>query len=282
MRYMYFGTRNKMRWVKVDSPGRAQETGSHSERLDLLSGGVAVRESTGSHQEYALTWNTMTAEQARSVTEYAHGIYGDLIYFVDPVAADQNVLNPAWSAPGITAKDGVPLAGDKRPKIAPNGDTSRDYPMDMARYDLAATDARRTFYIPIPPGFVAHVGAHGDPGSTLGLSVQPVARGITVGAPTALPVLSTSTTTRFSADFTPSGESSGIEISIEGGAGYCSLAGIMVQILPVGAPATTGGFILGQGSSGCRFQGKPRAVPYSTHHDRYGLSVQLVEVEDWL
>ena len=282
MRFMYFGTRNKMRWVKVDSPGRTQEAGSHSESMGFLSGGIAVRESTGSHQEFTLTWNRMTAEQARNVTVYAHGIYGDLIYFVDPVSADQNALNPAWSAPGITAKDGAPLAGDKRPKVAPNPDLTLDYPMEMARYDLTAADNRRTFYIPIPPGFSAHVGAHGDVASTLGVAVQPVSAGSPVGAPTTLPVLATSDDTRFSAAFNPAGGSSGIEISIEAGAGYCTLAGLMVQILPAGQSADSGGFILGQGSSGCNFIGKPRAVPYSLYHDSYGLSVRLVETEDSL
>lgn len=282
MRFMYFGTRNKMRWVKVDAPGRVQETLGHSESLPYLNGGVAMRESAGSHQEYTLTWNSMTAEQARNVTEYAHGIYGDLIYFVDPVAAEQNVLNPAWSAPGVTAKDGVPLAGDKRPRVVRNLDLSRDYPMEMARYDLGAGDTRRKFYIPIPPGYTAHVGAHGDADSTIGLSIQQIAAGTPVGSPSELPILPTSTTQRFNGAFTAPGASSGIEVSIAPGAGFCSLAGVMAQILPNGRTPGFGGFILGQGASGARFQGKPRATPYSTYHDRYGLSVKLVEVEEWL
>lgn len=313
MRYMYFGTKRKMRWVKVDAPGRAQSSNGFSERLDFTNGGTAIRESTGSHQEYTLTWNSMTREQARQVTDYAHGIYGsDFIYFVDPIAADQNLLNPAWSAPGITAKDGIPLAGNKRPKIVYNPDLSLDYPYEMARYDLRATDRSRSFYVPIPPGMTAVIGAHGDNASTLGVKVQPTTAGIASGAATIVDVTSVASFERFSYAFASTGDQSGIEISLQTGNGFITLAGMMVQVVPSGfipqgdsangdgygiagygltpygglgtgsGMPSVGGFILGQGASGCKFEGKPRPTPYhlTDRHDRVGLSVKLVEVED--
>lgn len=307
MRSMYFGTKRKMRWVKVDAPGRAQTTNGFSERLDFTNGGVAIRESVNGHQEYTLTWNSMTREQARQVTDYAYGIYGsDPIYFVDPIAADQNLLNPAWSAPGITAKDGVPLAGNKRPKIVYNSDMSLDYPYEMARYDLKSADKSRSFYIPIPPGHTAVIGVHGDILSTLGVKVQPTMAGIVSGAATIVPVSPVSTRERFSHAFASAGEQSGIEISLQVGNGYSAIAGMMVQVLPSGIVPTDGvgygiggygedpygggvaipslgGFILGQGASGCTFEGKPRAVPYhlTNRHDRVGLAIKLTETEDW-
>ena len=307
MRFMYFGTKRLMRWVKVDAPGRAQGTAGYSERLDYLNGGVGLRESVNAHQEFTLTWNSMTRDQARAVTDFAYGIYGSgPIYFVDPVSADQNILNPAWSAPGLTAKDAVPLAGRKRPKLVANPDLSRGYPIDMARYDLTAADPRRSFYIPIPPGFTALIGAHGDTASTLDVSVQRTTGGQVTGSHTAVPMQTTGDKARFSSAYVSTGDQSGIEISIGAGDGFISLAGLMVQVMPNGTfplslgegfgdgpfgndafggadiVGTLGDFILGQGASGCQFEGKPQMTPYSLAHDRVGLSVKLTEIEDWL
>lgn len=284
MRFMYFGTKRKMRWVKVHSPGSGYAAGGNSERLDFLNGGVAIRESDNGHMEYTLTWNSMSEDEARVVTDYAYGLAGSrLIHFVDPFAAKQNVLNKAWSAPGITAKDGVPLAGRARPQLVENYDDSRDYPVEMARYTLTASDASRSFYVPVPPGHVAWVGAHGDPASTLGVVAQPTTKGMTTGAPTLIPVDTVNTEERFSHSFAAASDQSGLEISLQTGtAGVITLAGLMVQVLPAGETPLPGDFISGQGASGCRFEGKAQAVPYNIRKGRVGLSVKLVEVEDWL
>lgn len=284
MRYMYFGTKRKMRWVKVHSPSSSYAMGGASERVDFQNGGVAIRESVNGHMEYTLTWNSMTSEESRAVTDHAYGLSGSgSIHFVDPVASTQNVLNKAWSAPGITAKDGIPLAGNRRPQLLRNLDDRYDYPVEMARYDLATGDASRSFYVPVPPGFVAWVGVHGDATSTLGVSVQSTSKGTPVGVPSVIPVTSVGIPDRFSHQFAASAEQSGIEIRIQTDiSGFISLAGLMVQVLPVGMAPASGGFISGQGASGCQFEGKVQAVPYSTYHDRYGLSVKLVETEDWI
>lgn len=305
LRYMYFGTKRKMRWVKIDAPGRSQEMSGFSDRLDYSNGGVSLRESTNAHQEFTLSWNSMTREQARAVTDYAYGIYGSgEIYFVDPVSADQNVLNVAWSAPAITAKDGVPLAGKIRPTLVQNSNLQYDYPAEMARYNLTEDDTSRSFYVPIPPGFTAVVGVHGDEASTLGVKVQPMQAGISSGAASIIYPIGTNTRQRFTNGFPSTEEQSGIQISLEIGNGYISLAGLMVQVLPtavtpesvtygeggygedgfggIDSDYGSGPFILGQGASGCRFEGKPTVTPYSIYHDRVGLSAKLVEVEDWL
>ena len=314
MRYMYFGTKRKMRWVKTDAPGRDQSTNGYSDRLDYLNGGVATRRSTSGHQEYSLTWNVMTREEARAITDYAHGIYGDgYIYFVDPAAADQNILNPAWSAPGIGAKDGVPLAGLVRPKRINNPDLSWDFPVNMARYDLTSTDPRRTFYIPMPPDSAVIIGAHGDAASTLGIQVQPMVAGVNVGPPEVMSIAGVNTDQRFTHIFVPGADQGGLEISVEPGTGFATLAGIMAQVVPIGlipSPAPgpgygldgygvgpyggiipgpaiplflNGGFILGQGTSGCSFDGIPRATPYrlAARTERVGLTVKLIEEEDY-
>lgn len=283
MRQMYFGTKKRMRWVKMFAPRPGYSMVGSSERMDFSNGGAGLRNSVNGHMEYQLTWNTMTGEEARQVTDYAYGLYGsDSIYFVDPAAAHQNVLNKAWSAPGLTAKDGVPLAGRKRPRLVQNLDLSRDCPADMARYDLTATDERRSFYVPIPPGYVAWVSVRGDSDSTLGLTVQPTVGDVNAGAPTLLPVEPTSSTGA-PTSFAGSGGQSGISLSIEGSKeGFITLGALMVQILHEGETANHARWISGQGASGCEFEGRVHPVPSALHFDRYSLSVKLVETEDWL
>ncbi|WP_217182692.1 hypothetical protein [Streptomyces sp. AC495_CC817] len=282
MRMMWFGTKRFSRWIKVHSPGSGYVMGSYSESLAFLNGLTALRSSTNGHMEYAPTWSRLTQEGAEQISNFASGLYGDgPFYLVDPVAMKRNALNMAWSAPGIATKDGVPIAGNSRPELVSNPDQSREYPADMAKYTLTATDTSRSFYLPIPPGFVAHIGAHGDPASTLRLRVQPTVGGVAAGAATNVPVLSVSTSTRFNHTVS-GGNQTGIEISIQTGtAGFITLAGIMVQLHPaLTPPAGAGNFIAGQGSTGLSFDGLPRSTPYSLAHDAFGLSVKLVETED--
>lgn len=282
MRTMWFGTKQYSRWIKVHSPGSAYVRAGYSDRLDFLNGLTKLRSSTNGHMEYQLTWNRMTADEANVVTDFADGLYGDgPHYLCDPVAMQQNVLNKMWSAPGITAKDGIPIAGSTRPAIVSNLDQSQGYPVDMAKYTLTATDASRSFYVPIPPGFTALIGAHGDTASTLKVQVQPTVKGIASGAATLVSILGVNSAARFSNQFI-GGDQTGIEISVQTGtAGFITLAGMMVWLVPntyTGDP--TGPFISGQGSNGLSFEGRVQPTPYSIAHNSYGLSVKLVETED--
>lgn len=287
-RVMWFGTKQFSRWVKVATPGPSYVQRRMSDRLDYANGGVGVRQSFGSGAERSLTWNVLTPEQASDITDYAYGVYGpSLVYWVDPVVAERNMLNPSWSAPGLALKDAIPLAGRERPIPVVNSDMSLGYPYDMARYVVTASTEVRKFYIPIPPGKVAWVGAHGDPGSTLGLSVQPVTAGAPAGAPSIVPVTSTGSKQRVTRQFSPTGEQSGIEISIQRAAGYVTLAGVIVQVLPAGVAPQEGGFILGEGTSGCTIT-EPQVSPQRVDADRngarsrVGLSVKMIETEEWL
>lgn len=215
LRKMWFGTKQFSRWIKVQSPGSAPALMGSSERLDFGNGGVALRESINGHMEYALTWNRVTAREAREITDFASGLFGDGPYYLsEPSSTGQNVLNKAWSAPGLTAKDGIPLAGDARPEIVQNLDQSQGYPFEMAKYLVGAADPVRKFYLPVPPGHVAWVGAHGDTASTLALVAQPTVRGISAGPSTSIPVAGVNTPVRFTHGFPASGEQSGIELSL--------------------------------------------------------------------
>lgn len=225
LRKMWFGTKQFSRWIKVQSPDSTPGMVGSSERLDFGNGGVAIRESVNGHMEYAFTWNRLTQREAREITDFAYGLYGsDLLYVSEPSAIRQNVLNKGWSAPGLTAKDGIPLAGDARPEIVKNFDQSQDYPVDMAKYQITGATARRSFYVPIPPGHTAWVGAHGDASSTSGISVQPTVRGVASGAPSTLPVLGVNTPQRFNGSFSAGADQAGIELSLQAAGAVTNLA----------------------------------------------------------
>lgn len=282
MRKMWFGTREYSRWIKVHSPGSEPSMSGSSDRIDFANGGVGLRQSANAHHEYALTWNRLSAKEVREITDFAYGVYGDgHLYLSDPGVMDKNVLNRAWSIPALSASDGIPLAGKKRPEIIKNNFWSRAYPINMAKYQLTAADPRRSFYVPVPPGYTAWVGAHGDTASTLRMSVVRTVNGMIASTPTAIPVTSNDSATRVSHSFAASQAHSGIELSIGAGAGFITLSGIIVQVLPTGVTPQPGDFISGQGSSGLEIEGKPQVSPYSYFHDSYGVSMRLVETEDW-
>lgn len=282
MRTMWFGTKQYSRWIKVHSPNSGYVQGSYSDRLDYLNGLTSVRTSFNGHMEYVPTWNRLTQDEAMLIADFKSGIFGNgPFYLVEPSAMQTNVLNKAWSAPGLAAKDAVPIAGSVRPELVSNPDQSQGYPVDMAKYTLSASDASRSFYVPIPPGFIALIGAHGDTASTLKVRVQPTVKGVASGSATLVSVLGVNTAARFSNQFI-GGDQTGIEISLQtGAAGFITLAGMMVWLVPTTfAGNALGTFISGQGSSGLQFEGGVQPVPYSLAHDSFGLSIKLVETED--
>lgn len=279
---MYFGNRKLMRWVKAPAPGAGFTTAGYTGRMEYLNGGVGLRESTNAHQEYTLAWDSASREDIRLITDYAYGMYGDdLIVWLDPLSMSSNVLSKSWSMPAIGAKDGVPLAGTERPELVLNENLSLGYPSEMARYTVNSSDALRKTHIPIPEGYTAWVGAHGV-GANAGLLVQPTSSGVDAGSPTLVPVVSTSSTQRFSNSFR-GGSGVGIDISLPPGV-TVTLAGLMVQVLPNSVTPERGGFISGEGHSGCRFDGKPSRTPYffADGRESIGLTAKLTEVGEWL
>ena len=66
-----------------------------------------------------------------------------------------------------------------------------------------------------------------------------------------------------------------------GGEGTIILSGMIVQVLKDGSIPEPGGFISGQGHSGCQFASLPEYTPYSYAHDIVGMVVDLVETGAW-
>lgn len=285
---MYFGNRKLMRWVKAPAPGASFSAIGYSDRLDYISGGVGVRESANAHLEYTVSWESADRADIRLITDYAYGTYGDdPIVWLDPLSMDSNILNKGWSMPGLATKDAVPLVGLTRPDSAPNADMSMGYPVDMARYTIQPGEVPRKFHVPVPAGYTAWIGAHGEVAAA-GMVAQPTLGGVDFGAGITVPVLSTSTDIRFSTSIV-GGEGVGFDLSLiptplPGTATVApALAGVMVQVLKTGKTPERGGFISGEGHSGCKFEGKPTRTPYffADGRESIGMAAKLTEIGDW-
>lgn len=274
---MWFGTRAFMQQIATPRVLSDYARVGWEAATQYESGNRGIESSVNKHQEYFFDWGYISREKVRQVTDYADGVYGTgLLYFIDPVAADQNVLPQSWATPALAGHDATPMAGNDRPALSANTDQSQGYPAEMATYTLEADTVLRPLYVPIPPGCVAWVGVHGDSSAQDRVKVTPFT-GTTAGTVVHPTILSVSTATRVNTEV----EGTGLELSLDPTTpGECPLVGLIVQILPDGQAPQTGGFISGQGHAGCKFEGGLNKVPLAIDGDQSWVQVsgRLVEV----
>lgn len=281
---MWFGTRGRMQWIGAPDVTMPSSSINWNARLKFLGGGARVRSSMASAREYTMSWSLVHRSDVQAVIDYADGMYGSgAIYFADPFAMDQNMLPIAWAQPYISGYDGIILDnGRVRPQLIPTSANAYGYPAESAVFNVITPPVGAdiySVYVPIPPGYTAWVGAHGQAG-TGGLVQCTVSTGpATVGATTNLTLLPVTTATRFNHSVA-STAGDGIILKL-GGSGTITLSGLMVQLLPTGDTPATGGFISGQGHSGCSFGAKPSYTPYNAALDRVGVVAELIETESW-
>ena len=305
---MWFGTIGNMRWVPHCDFNADFSSVGYSSGTEFLNGGASIRNSDASHMVYNMSWGPSKKRDAlRPITDYASGKNGrGLIYFIDPMAADKNILPEHWAFPAQAAADAPVLIGPNRPttaRLVQTVSNPLDYPIESAKYALTGT--ARTLYLPIPPGHVLWFGAHGTADGWGGVQVRPHIAGTGYAAPVYPRLLSVTDPVRMNASYS-SVDYQGIEISLAAGTGgplapsgdlYPSeiltpgieqpatsviLSGMMAQVLPAGVTPETGDFISGQGHSGCEFRGKPQRTAYSAALDKVGMTAVLVETGSWL
>lgn len=291
MTKLWFGTRGFETWVKAPEPGGDSSRVGYSNSLALLNGGVSLRVSQAAHREYSWTWSNVSARaDVRPVMDFAEGVFDsqdgvNLIYFIDPMTADQNVLPQNWATPAQGGADGVPLFDDDNnpPVLVTTPANGFRYPARGAQYTSAALNPQN-IYIPIPPGFTAWVGAHGVSSSANStILVQPVNGYSNAGAATKLTLQTVTDANLTNFSVPASGSVAGIVLSPTIATGETlTLYGMVVQILPTGTSPSIGQFISGQGHSGCIFTAHPTESPYSAPFDQVGVAAKLSEVGSWL
>ncbi len=278
------GLRGRERWVPAPATGMDSSPLGWVSQVNGLNGGTTVRTSLASHREYAMTWNANPRDALRPIMDMANGLHGTgLVYFIDPMAADKNVLPLQWAFPALASLDGPVLFGDTRPSTVPTASNSLDFPSLSAQY--VPTTTLSSLYIPIPPGYTAWFGWHGSQDAPGGVQITTVQPG-NLNGPVTLPTpIAMTDSTRVNTAF-PSDSCQGIVVSFGGGtATNVTIAGMVCQILKTGSTPAVGPFISGQGHSGCTFNGKPSLQAISANVGQDGLvtmSAKLVEVSDWL
>ena len=214
---MWMGTRGHERWVPDCSINPDFSQVGSSQTMRYLNGGAASRRSKSASKQYAMTWNMKHRDDIRVITDLAQGVYDtrdgtNLIYFLDPMALDRNVLSQMYATPVQAAVDGMPMVVDVDPVAVPTPLNQLDYPARSARYRVSRLDVTVPIYVPIPPGHTAWVGAHGSQDG-VSLICSPVINGnVTTGQP--LTLLSVSDVTRVNTPIVGSVETTGLELQL--------------------------------------------------------------------
>jgi hypothetical protein len=275
----YIGTREKMFEMRAPSVNMPSSKAGWNSQIDFLNGGSSVRRSKASRKQYVMTWNFLNRDEARIVLDLADGIHGNgNIYWHDPFAADRNVLPQWWASPMQGLYDGLPLNAGERGESVPTPANNLNMPVESIEYTVALGTSRKV-WIPIPDGYTAWVGAYGQNGTGGTVVATPTTGPTTAGAATALTLLNVTNDLRFTNSYS-SANFDGLEISL-GGFGTVLLTALMVQVLKTGVTPQTGGFISGQGNSGCSFAAQPTYTPYSAALDQVGVVAELVETGGW-
>ena len=284
MAEVWFGTRNYMQWISAPSVDVGASKRGFSGQVGFLSGGAYVRRSKAAAKTFAMSWGVRTRAQVQPILDYADGVYGNgPLYYCNPFAMPLNMLPAYWASPSINYYDGPAIVDGIRPELVTNLTSTNGYPVESAIYALTSSSSIPSIYLPIPPGYTMHIGAHGSVVSgTASVTVTPEVNAISSGPTSNLTLLDTTTTTR--TNFTVEGDSyAGVTISMASlSSGQIQLDGLIAQCLPNSATPTLGGFISGQGQSGLSFVEQPTVSEYSYAFDRVGVSADLIETEAWL
>jgi hypothetical protein len=290
---MWFGTRGYECWVPTPAISPTYARGSYTSSAQLINGGNNRHDSKSGFNTYDLSWQqTKKRDDLRPISDFADGVFdpadgANLIYWIDPVAADKNVLAQGWAVPVIASEDGAPLATDangvSQVSATSMPTNSYRYPARAALLKLTAASLTQKQYIPIPPGYSAWVGIHGDANCQNVVQVQPVNGVINAGAVVNPTVMTGFDGTLVNTEF-PVASSSGIvlQIAAVGSPTAITIYGLIVQILKTGVVPLTGSFVSGQGHSGCQFNGKPSKTPYSVPLDMVGMTARLEETGMYL
>lgn len=280
MSCFYIGTKRRMAEVRAPSVNMPSGKQGFGSELIFTNGGASVRRSVASHKRYTLTWNSVDRDDARVVLDIADGLYGEGdVYWHDPFVADRNVLPQWWATPSQGGYDGLPLNAGARGSLVNTPANALGFPLESIDY-VVSENQSRTVWLPVPPGYTAHVGAYGVDGTGGAVEVRPTLAGEDVATATTLTLMSVTDNSRFNATFPASNGLDGVELSL-GGVGTVTLTGLMVQVLEDGVTPEAGGFISGQGHSGLSFLTQPSYTPYSAVHTKAGLAAQFVETGGW-
>jgi len=291
---VYFGNANFQTFIVAPlSPMNAGSTGFYSV-TELLNGRSFVKRSAASSRKFEPSWNgslndTDLTLSLETIKSFSSGLYGSgPFYWIDPYAADNNLMPPHWAAPMLDENDWPSISNTITPTFTAATYTNR-YPMKYASYSLPAGHAdTKKLTILIPSTHTLNFGWHStsagiSASSAAGIRVVPYnTSGVAQAAVNPASLLAGGTA-RTNQTFDGSSYSR-VEIFLANGSGSTSVANIVAmiaQVLVTGTTVTAGGFIPGKGTTSLQFASPVQIEYYSSavNSGQIGLSTTLVEVD---
>lgn len=289
---VYFGNANYQSWIDAPASGMKVSNQGYASQQQLLNGRAFVRRSRASHRVFSANWlgslNGTLAPNLKLIQEFCDGLYGDgPFYWIDPFAAEQNILPPHWASPAMAESDWPALSATVTPTFTA-ASYSNSYPFKYASYALSGSyvDSRKLTLI-IPPGYTLHFGWHSTSAgvvasSAAGIRITPYnLSGVAQTVVTPASLLAGGTT-RTNQTFAGSSVSR-VEIYLSNGSASASTANIVAmvaQVLQNGNSVASGKFISGAGTTSLEFSQFPEVEYYSSaiNNGQIGMSVTWTEV----
>lgn len=288
---MWFGTEDKMQWVDCPLQGADVSPVGWETSGTLLNGGGYASHSWATHRQFTFEWRQSSARRmAQIMHNYRDGVYGrGLLYFLDPLAKDLNVLPKQWAYPALMADElnnpfyrGVELTRYTTP-------TNRwGLPVEGATIVLDATGTslrpQDSVFIPRPTGEKIRLWAFytlsGD--STGGLYGIPVNDAGQDGSPVKINPTTLTSSTAVGTSFS-TGRGVRLCVMRKGsGASTVRLYGMMARV-SAGTPTAPTEWEGGQGHSGVRFVGTPTYIENNgVGGGQVSYAASFMEVGDWL
>ena len=289
-------------------------SGSETGGTYLDGGGYQVN-AWDTHKTYSFEWpESSSPEVAQMLKSYRDGTYGrGLIYFLDPLTFDKNILPARWADPSMALNNEAPsLVAGVSPTSTPSSNWgARKLPAVSAFYNVSTatppTISNGTaLWIPVPEGHTLYLGAHYSYTGDGGIYYHPVDATGTPGTGVRLVPKTSASRSRVSAAIPrPAGGFVVLRVGTSGGVasviatamtgilapdGYFDLTGLDADLEPTGAnypngrteKFLSGDWIGGMGNSGCRFSGTPTYVANSgINGGRVSVAATFREVGSW-
>lgn len=312
----WFGTKEFSQWLPTPLAGADMSSlGSEVGGTYLDGGGYQVN-AWDTHKTYSFEWPSSTSpEVAQTLKSYRDGTYGrGLIYFLDPLTFDKNILPARFADPSMALGNEAPslVAGVTPVEMPTSNWVAKRLPARSVMYDVAsappATIGNGTaLWIPVPEGHTLYLGAHYSYGGNGGVFYHPVDASGTPGTGVRLTPKTSASRSRVGVAIPrPAGGFVVLRVGTSSGAGtvilsamtallapdgYISTAGLDANLEPTGAnypnpraeKFLSGNWIGGMGNSGCRFSGTPTySVNSGINGGRVSVAATFREVGSWI
>lgn len=279
-RKLWFGTLDRMEWLPTPNRGADVSPEGWNAGGGLLSGGAYQLGSFNSAKNYSFEWPSSSSRQAAQLMKsYADGSYGrGLIYFIDPLTYNTNVLPALWADPSMAvASESNTLVPGVTPTSTPtSASASLRLPVQSAFYNLNLTgvtgpetlDDSNSVFIPIPEGYSMLLGAFYSATGSAGVYYSPVFSGGAASGATRLSEIPLNAAGVVNTLVISSPGQVGVRVWVgktSSGPATITLSAMTARIFDIeraSTPGHTGGDFWsgGQGHSGCRFTGYPTYI----------------------